>query len=291
MRIKTVLCPVDRSKTSEQAMAYAIAVARQFAARLSLLEVIDWTLPPVSGVGTEFLDMPPEVQTQVLAHLNSLAAPARDAGIATEVGVQSGPVVRKILERADEIGAGLIVLGTHGRSGFERLALGSVAEKILRKASCSVLTVPPAAGPPAETPFSRILCAVDLSPSSRDLLRVAAAFAVRFGGEIFVAHVVEWPFGPATGSDVGGGLLQGLEVKARDQLAALLADPELPPVKVSSAILTGRPTREILEGARARRADLIVMGVSGHGAIDRALVGSTTHGVIRESTCPVVTAR
>jgi nucleotide-binding universal stress UspA family protein len=291
MRIKTVLCPVDRSEISEQAMAYAVAVAQQFVARLSVLEVIDWTLPPMSGLGAEFVDLPAELQSQVLAHLNSLVAPIADTGIATEVGVTSGTVVRQILARAADVHADLMVLGTHGRSGFDRLALGSVAEKVLRKASCPVLTVPPGASAPADPPFSKVLCAVDLSPVSRDVVRLAAAFALRSGGKLFVMHVVDWPFGKTAEDSPAGEQLRALQDAARAKLAGLLADAELPPVHISSHVQAGVPKHVIAGCARARQANLIVLGVSGHGAFDRALLGSTTHGVICQSTCPVLTAR
>lgn len=290
MRIKTVLCPVDGSTISEQAVAYAIVVARQFSARLDVIEVIDWTLPPISGVGVEFLDMPPEVQREVLAQLERMAAPARASGIPTEVAVDSGPVVRGILTRAENVSADLIVIGTHGRSGFERLALGSVAEKVLRKASCPVLTVPPAAGRPGDAPFSKILCAVDLSPASKAAVRTAAAVALRSGGELSVLHVIEWPFGPAAQASPAAELLLSLREKAQTELAALLADADLPG-PVSTAIQTGVPKQLILNAAHEQRADLLVLSVSGRNAIDRALLGSTTHGVIVESTCPVLTAR
>jgi nucleotide-binding universal stress UspA family protein len=272
-------------------MAYAVAVARQFAARLSVFEVIDYTLPPMSGIGAECVDMPPELQSQVLEHLEALVAPAGDAGIATEVGVASGTVVRQILGRAAEVQADLMVLGTHGRSGFDRLALGSVAEKVLRKASCPVLTVPPGASAPEKVPFSRILCAVDLSPISREVVRLAAAFALRSGGKLFVMHVVDWPFGKTAEDSPAGEQLRALQDAARDKLAGLLAGADLPPVHISSNVLAGVPKHVIAGCARARQADLIVLGVSGHGAVDRAFLGSTTHGVIRQGFCPVLTAR
>ena len=291
MRIKTVLCPVDRSEISEHAMAYAVAVARHFTARLSVLEVIDCTLPPIAGLGADVVDLPTDVQAQVLAHLTALVAPADDVGIVTEVGVTTGSVVRQILARAADVKADLMVLGTHGRTGFDRLALGSVAEKVLRKASCTVMTVPPGAAAPGDTPFSRVLCAVDLSPTSKDVLRVAAAFALRAGGKLFVMHVVDWPFGEVTDDSPAGEQLRALTNAARDELTRLLSDADLAPVQMSSHVLAGVPKRVITSCARGRRADLVVMGVSGHGAIDRALLGSTTHSVIRESPCPVLTAR
>lgn len=291
MRIKTILCPVDRSEISTRALAYATALAREYVARLSLLEVVDWRLPPLAGTAVELPEMPAEVQADVLGHLHQLAMPARDLGVPTEIGVDVGPVVRRILERAEAIAADLVVVGTHGRSGFDHLALGSVAEKVLRKAACPVLTVPPgAAAPPTDRLFSAVLCAVDFSESSADALRVAADIARRYRSALVVLHVVDWPF---AGSDLhrpATSLLGGLEARAQDDLAALVADVPAPP-HISTVVLTGTPRHEILTCARKRDADLVVLGVSGRGAVERAFLGSTAHGVVRHSDCPVLTFR
>jgi nucleotide-binding universal stress UspA family protein len=290
MRIKTILCPVDRSDISDRAVAYATALARQYVARLSVLEVIDWRLPPVAGSPVELPEMPPEVQADALGHLNVVTTPAREAGVPTEVGIDVGPVVKRILERASHIHADLIVLGTHGRSGFDRLALGSVAEKILRKAHCPVLAVPPGSPLPASRSlFGTILCAVDFSSVSPEVFSVAADLARRYGCRLVVVNVA-WPFDETT-TAAAEALRRDFESRAREMLTRLVAAEAAPPTDVSAVVLTGTPKDAILACARERHADLIVLGVSGHGAIDRALFGSTAHGVVRHSACPVLALR
>ena len=292
MRIKVILCPVDRSETSNRAVAYATALARQYVARLSVLEVIDWRLPPVAGSAVELPEMPPEVQVDALGHLNALTVPARESGVPTEVGVDVGPVVRRILERAMNIRADLIVVGTHGRSGFDRLALGSVAEKVLRKADCPVLAVPPGSVPPKpERPFGAILCAVDFSSVSEDAVNVAADLARRYGSKLVVVHVVSWPFDESATGRAAEELRRGVESQVREKLTRLVAGEAVSPASVSALVLTGTPKDAILACARERHADLIVLGVSGHGAIDRTLFGSTADGVVRRSECPVLALR
>jgi nucleotide-binding universal stress UspA family protein len=290
MRIKTILCPIDESDTSVRALSYATAFAREYVARLSVLEVIDWTLPPL-GSPVDLADLPPVLQNDVLGRLHRLTAHARDAGVPTELGIDAGPVVRRILERADILSADLLVVGTHGRQGFDRIALGSVAEKLLRKAHCPLLTVPPRAeASDGETRFHSILCAVDLSPMSAEVVKVAADIAWRHDSDLVLAHVVPWPFGTGKGEESASGFRHSLETRAREDLSRLLSD-KLPAVAASTAVMTGTPRDEILACARNRRADLIVIGVSGHGAIDRALLGSTAHAVARASECPVLTLR
>jgi nucleotide-binding universal stress UspA family protein len=288
MRIKTILCPVDRSDVSVRALSYAALLAREYVARLSVLEVIDWGLPPRGGVPISLPEMPPDVQDEVLGYLNRLVAPAQDAGVATELAVEVGPIVRRILDRADTIASDLIVVGTHGRTGFDRLALGSVAEKVLRKAARPVLAVPPGPSQAIDArPFRSIVSAVDLSPATDAVIDVAADLATRYGSELVVLNVVEWPF--STSDERAGGWKRSLETRAEEKLAGLVADHCGARIKASHQVVTGTPADEILALARARASDLIVLGVSGHGAVERAILGATAHGVVRRSQCPVLT--
>ena len=101
--------------------------------------------------------------------------------------------------------ADLLVIGTHGRSGFERLVLGSVTEKVLRKASCPVLTVPkrlPDAVPVGPVLFKRILCPVDFSESSLHALSYAVSMAQEADGQLTVLHVVAHEFEYTAGLEV-----------------------------------------------------------------------------------------
>ena len=100
-----------------------------------------------------------------------------------------------IVANARKWRADLIVMGTHGRSGFERWVLGSVTEKVLRKAPCPVLTVPPPAGelhPDGSVLFRRIVCPVDFSGASLAALAYAVKLAEESRAEITVLHVLEW---------------------------------------------------------------------------------------------------
>ena len=85
------------------------------------------------------------------------------------------------------------MIGTHGAGGFEHLVLGSAAEKVLRKATCPVLTVPPHARATSKLPFKRILCPVDFSDSSRAALDFAFSLAQEGDAELTILHVFEWP--------------------------------------------------------------------------------------------------
>jgi nucleotide-binding universal stress UspA family protein len=215
--------------------------------------------------------------------------------LAAEV-IEGGPA-RTIVERASTLPADLVVLGTHGRGGFERLVLGSVTERVLRHAPCPVLTVPPRA--PDAIPawpilYKRILCAVDFSPSSSKALSYAASLAMEADAHLSLLHVVETPvpaLEPVLTSGSGlGPLEQELRASALRRLRGSLGDDTRTYCDVHEAVTTGKPYREILRYAEQETVDVIVMGV--HGGVAGALAfGSTTNNVVRAAPCAVLTLR
>jgi nucleotide-binding universal stress UspA family protein len=138
LTIKTILHPTDFSERSEHAFRLACSLARDHLARLVVLHVI----PPPQTVAYEAMPMvpmhPPGYRKELEARLRELKAPA---GVAVEYLLEEGFAATEIVRLAKELSADLIVLGTHGRAGVGRLLLGSVAEQVLRKATCPVLTV------------------------------------------------------------------------------------------------------------------------------------------------------
>src|ERR1700681_3552182 len=135
--IRRILCPVDFTEFSRRAAALAAAWARQFGAEVTALHVRTNGLDPQAAAW----DGP------------------------GELAVMEGDPVNCILESAEALAADLIVLGTHGRRGFDRWVLGSVTERVMHHAPCPVVAVNGRAGrpDPEGPPFSRVLCADDLT--------------------------------------------------------------------------------------------------------------------------------
>jgi nucleotide-binding universal stress UspA family protein len=286
-----ILCPVDFSKASGHALGYAIALGRWSTCSLTGLHVYPVTV--FSGVSGYPAFMPEPPNSEALeAALRVFLAPAEGAGISVEVLVAGGEPARTILERAQILLSDLIVMGTHGLSGFERFALGSVTEKVVRKAVPPVLTVPPSAPPAPDVPFTRLLCAVDFSPSSLVGLRLAISLARKAGIPLTIVHVLEaWP-------DARAVLAQPLSVgeywrergrEAQRQLTALIPADVAPPPE--ARLRHGKPYVEILAAAADAHADLIVLGIHARHALDVAILGSTTNQVVRRAACPVLTVR
>jgi nucleotide-binding universal stress UspA family protein len=192
-------------------------------------------------------------------------------------------------------------MGTHGAGGFEHLVLGSVAEKVLRRAACAVLTVPPHANRTSFLPFRRVLCAVDFSEWSLRALELARSLALESGAAITAMTVIEWPWPEPPPPDFAelppqqAGALRDyrryVETGAMRRLTTLAAEPASAGVALDVRVDHGKSHVEILRCAADIRADLIVLGVHGRKQIDLDVFGSTTNQVVRQATCPVLTLR
>jgi nucleotide-binding universal stress UspA family protein len=241
---------------------------------------------------------PEQMREDMIAELTKFAATVDASGVQLRIDVRTGSTVKGILEEAAAQHSDLIVMGTHGHGGFDRWMLGSVTEKILRKATCPVLTVPPSVGEPtgdAVTMLKRILCPMDFSDSSLKALEYALSLAKEADAELLLIHVIEglaevthWqqPTNPS--------IVEYLQLSERNALARLR---EVVPKNASTwstpkeILMTGKPYEEILRVARDEHVHLIVMGVYGRNPIDLMFFGSTTNHVVRAATCPVLTLK
>lgn len=285
-----ILCPVDFSKESGHALGFAIALARWSNGSITGLHVYPLTV--FSGVSgyPSFPPGPPNVEA-LQAGVQVFLAPAEGAGISVETLVKGGDPARTIIEKATTTGADLIVMGTHGMSGFERFAIGSVTEKVVRRAAPPVLTVPTSAPPPGDVPFSRVMCAVDFSPSSLEGLRLAVSLAGDANISLSVVHVLETL--PEKSATMAAPLIADYrrerEGEARRQLERLVPARLAQPVEI--LLSHGKSYVEILAAAAANRIDLIVLGIHARNALDIAILGSTTNQIVRRASCPVLTTR
>ena len=289
MDIRRILCPTDFSDTSAHAVDHAVAFASYCKAGITALHVVGLIEPWVEG----------EVET-LRNQTAAFFAPARAKGIAVDVLVESDQPVHGILKRARDLPADLIVMGTHGTSGFEHLVLGSVAEKVLRKAPCPVLTVPPRTRGHARIPFERLICAVDFSSASLGAVQFAVSLAESSGAQLMLLYSLEWPWteppAPA-GDDLPRQQAVALaefrnysHAQAKARLESLIPD-SIPGLRVTTCVRDGKATDRILETAAQGPADLIVLGVGKRSAVDLAFLGSTANHVVRAAPCPVLTVR
>lgn len=193
----------------------------------------------------------------------------------------------------------MIVLGTHGRTGLGKLLLGSVAEDILRHASCPVLTVGPKVSgraklpacpkrghdvAPLELELQQVVLATDFAPSATRIAQRAVKLAEEFRSRLTLLHVIEdyTQLGSRPGPiEEGVGRLQAL----------IPADAALQ-YPAETLLEFGSPAERILKIAADREADMIVLGARSARDIGSThLPWSSAHHVIAQAHCPVLTIR
>ena len=296
-----IICPVDFSDASRDALKHAAAISGWSGASLTVLHACPVDLPVAAiapGMGpmepVPLLAAPLDVR-RVTRDLQQFAASAGLTGRAIDFRVLEGEPAQAIAEEATATQADLVVVGTHGRTRLARIVLGSVTERLLSIAPCSMLVVPPAsATPPAPQMFSRILVATDFSESSVRAMTYALTLAQEANARVTALHAVELP------AQTGDWALEGIDMAAlsRDAIAVSrrrLAE-EIPPTArdwcdVTERVEVGAAYKQILRVAAEDDAQLIVLGVHGHGAIERFFLGSTTQHVVRQARCPVLAVR
>jgi nucleotide-binding universal stress UspA family protein len=257
-----------------------------------------------AGAGSQVSDSPiagPPTPGDLTDEISRFVQTAKTAGIPVDVVIRKGIAAPEILKQA--VRADLLVMGTHGRSGFDRLILGSTTEKVLRKADCPVLAVPrgvPDIAAPAVV-FQHILCPIDFSECSLHALNYALSFARTAGARLTALHVMVYSMEEEapemyetllSDSRLGlADLRRRFEAYSRDRLAAAVGDAVGAPSTVETTLAVGKPYHEILRIAAEQHADLIVMGAHGRGPANVMFFGSTTNHVVRQAHCPVLTVR
>ena len=301
MNIARILCPTDLSDASAHAVELATVVAGWYKARIAALHVVSAVvvLPEFS------LSADGSVNEAALSGLRSATAgrftQAAGTGVGVDVLLEVGSPAALILDKAATLPADLIVMGTHGHSGFQHLALGSVTERVLRRATCPVLTVPPRSHAPSRIPFSRLLCAIDFSDSSIAALQFALSLAMESDARLTLVHVLEWPWEEPPSPrledlpiEQGAALAEYRryrEKMALTRLEALVPDSMRLSHRPVTRLSNGKPYVQIIDLANAEGSDLIVIGVHGRNPFDMMVFGSTTNQVVRRAPCPVLTLR
>jgi nucleotide-binding universal stress UspA family protein len=283
-----ILHLTDFSACSDAAFRWAIALAHGNQAKLSVLHVVVpdalTYMAPDSATALDIQENRARGQMQkVDEQLTSLP---HDTIVRR--GTDVWTAVQKELQ---ELQSELIVLGTHGRIGFTKLLLGSVAERALRHSPVPVISVGPgvAQGPEADGKFHRVLLATDFSPGSAAAAEYALSLAQRDQAELVLLHACKT--GKRSKSNKFSELsvaeaLHRLHELVRHAASTLRGHPE-------TLVEFGNAGTQILEVARRKEADLIVMGLRKGGSVLAAthLEIGTTHKVVAHAPCPVLTVR
>jgi nucleotide-binding universal stress UspA family protein len=265
-----ILCPVDFSELSAHALRYADLLSRCGNAKVVAAYANWFEAPPyftearVAELKSEFR----ESQGQAERMLGEF--------VTSTLGDRAAPVETRVVEALPADGirqlaaatrAGLIVMGTHGRSGLNRWMLGSVTERILRESPVPVLTVRSA----PKGPIRRILCPVSDTPSSRGALAAAAAFGACFDAAVTALHVRE---------EHGRGSIPNL--------CEWIPAGERSHCNIRELVRHGNAAEEILKLAAEEDYDLLVLGATRRRFFEGMVLGTTTLRAVRHASCPVL---
>jgi nucleotide-binding universal stress UspA family protein len=297
-KIAKILCPTDGSEFSEPALAWAVRLARRFEASITALQVIPtplWEGSTDPGVPYAVPADLLHVQRQEVAEdLERFVAPHRGEGVAIHIQMLDGDPSRVIQATAVDLPADLVVMGTHGRGGFEYLVLGSVTEKVLRRVTCPVLTVGKAVPSQHDGPlFRRILCALDLTEPVTGTADLALCFAEEDMALVTLLHVLDGlpgQWGPPRYRALPDvvRIREEMHKKAEARLHGRVPKVVGDSSSMSERVEEGTPWREVLRVAKETEAELIVMGTHSRGAFGQVFFGSTVSHVVRDANCPVL---
>ncbi|HET9626706.1 MAG TPA: universal stress protein [Kofleriaceae bacterium] len=286
MAFAKILCAVDFSESSERAMAEAVRLAGEHDAELILFHT--YYLPPFVLADTAGVSpaLTQQLADDARAGLAEAVSRARALGARKlRSKLADGLPWLKIVKASKAEAVDLIVIGSHGRSGFARIALGSVAEMVVRHAPCPVLTV---RGTAAPHPFEHVLVPVDFSPRSRDAAELALRLVRPGGAGITLLHVVEAPI--TWGELRPLEAYRDLDARGAAQLEAWIKQLTAgAPAPVRSQVRVGSAGAQILHALEADRSiDLVVMGSHGRTGLKRIVLGSVAEKTVRHAPCPVV---
>lgn len=287
IRLRNILLLTDFSEASGKSVPFARAMARWHGATVHALHVL--TPDPLVAAAPETASMAFAAKSE-LAFSSMRQTETQLAGVEYQCLVEQSLNVWDGVDQAiRDYSIDLIVLGSHGRTGAQRFLLGSTGEEIFRRAPVPVLTVGPAARFCSENRdgFRRILFATDFTPSSMAAAPLAAMLAASDGARMMLLHVL-----PMAGPHNGG---EGNKVSVAETIHQLssVMPPEIQlPVAPEALIEFGKPVERIVEVARYRLADAIVLGVHsarGHLGTATHLERAMAHEVVVQAPCPVVT--
>jgi nucleotide-binding universal stress UspA family protein len=295
IRITSVLCPVDLSEPSRHALDHAVAVTKWCEAKLVVLHVFRAFPIPIAVDAVALSPEPIAIEPdRILDDVGRFCAPSLGAlESPPRIVVKEGDAEHEIIAQAEQLSADLIVMGTHGRKGIQRLLLGSVTERVLRTTRVPVITVPPAerAEP---VMYEKVLCPIEFHESEPRALEHVLSLVLPFlkgvaphtkksGARLILLHVVEGFFEQ---------LPEYFSIRERHAMKRLTRAVPADArdwCRPEARVTAGKADTEILRAAADVGADLIVMAVHGKGAADRRLYRSTTSHVIRDANCPVLT--
>jgi len=295
LEIKLILCPIDFSEFSIRAYRHALSLAQHYQAKLVAQHIVElWRYPyaDYAACAGDYQEFCRALREGGKEQLQEFVKNHTHDEIQPELVVHQGTAPDCILSFAQVQKTDLIVMGTHGQRGFDRLVLGSVTNRVMRRAPCPVLAV----CKPSHESFaadmasgkerghvhhlSRVLFCSNLSASSERALTYAISATEEYDADLTLLHVLEGV--PRSAK------MEEAVATAMEQLDKLIPPEGRKTLRIKTAVRIGKPYQQIIQLAQEAQIDLVAMGVRGRGALDLAVFGSTTYRVLQLGPCPVL---
>ena len=313
---RKVIVPLDGSELAEEVLPHVAEVVRDRGGQVYLLSVA----PLIKGIAPTVVDVRPpsasmqeerrHIERELVEYLQTVAGRLEPAAADVQVSVRFGRPADEILAFASDVGADLIAMSTHGRSGISRWVFGSVADRVLRGAACPVLLVRAGQAQP-RTPYQRILVPLDGSELAEQVLPYVKALIhppktstpggeQRGGTSIFLVSVLTTGLGDRTvtlltsyppGLRLATTALHHAEVQLRSYLRSVAAALREQGAAVYIAVQQGSPADEILAYAAEVEADLIGLTTHGFSGMSRWVYGNVAGKVLQGARSPVLLVR
>jgi nucleotide-binding universal stress UspA family protein len=273
-----ILVPTDFSEVSQRALEYAKTLAKQGNSELLLVHVtppLNLITPPEAAWIDES-----EIETMHQVQLDQRSAALVSEGYRAHAISLAGSLYDELLSAIKQYKVDLIVLGTHGRKGVDRLLLGSDAEAMMRRAHCPVLCVGPAVPDLQNEKWSlrEVICATTFDPRSAEVAAYAHKLAAQYGAELVFFHVKS----PGSQADVDW-------VSFEEAFRHYVPEDSGKSSWLRTRLASTAPGASIVDLAKQRGSDLIVMGAHHASSMATHLPPGTAAKVLMESPCPVLT--
>jgi nucleotide-binding universal stress UspA family protein len=290
----SVLCPVDFSERSERALRYSIALAGHVRGRLTAIHVAHPLLVEAAAAGADVSVVTGDINRELQSEVAKVSGDAGAWAPQVATRIATGDPAATIVEYATEHAISLIVMGTHGLTGYRKMILGSVTERVLRSTTVPVFVVPQmehdqitySHGGPVFA-MERVLAPCDFSERSRADALVARDVARIFNVPLMLVHVLEKVSAPSRWREAVDAQGPAHSVKAKAQLDAL-ATSLAAGLPVQTLVTAGSPAEEIAAVAVENNVGLIVMGLTGEGQRFGGRPGTTAYRVLSTAAAPIL---
>ncbi len=288
IRIKTILVPIDFSPSSLAPIEWAKFIACKTKAQIHFVHVHDFAFPLPPAIMPPVVDSEVEIEQRLQRDLKAIAS---DCNVPKSTcHIRIGRTFHQICKLAEEIRADLIAISTHGRTGWERVLLGSTAERIIRHSPCPVLVVRQTrAGKKKQLKVGTVLAPVDFSDCSVKGLNYAVGIARLFGGQLVLLNTfqIQHDLPPAVIYSESRLVRWAREI-AEAHMRDLVETTDFAGVKFETEIKNGPAAQTIDRYGHKIEADLIVAATHGWSGLPHVLMGSTAEQIVRYAKSPVL---